>query len=1313
MNINTLFYTLLLFIIAPHFGLAQNVSRLTVNDGLPQSFVSGLVEDDNGFIWISTRNGLARYDGQVFKVYQHNEADPSSLSSNIITLIKRDNNNTLWVKYESGEHDRINMHTGRVDHIITKTLISKHHLGILQRGWCTSSDGLFWYLSFKKLYNFKISDAKNNFTRNEFSFDGDTIRSVFEDNHKQVWVLRQHGLSKYNAVTKKFINFKMPYSMRFNDKMSYGADTPEVHQRKNGELMWSDTQNLFFYNPATNSFRKETLPCKLNYGIKWIDTAPDGNDYFEANKIIYSYDSNNKLVAKANVSHNNFAGIQAFLVDKSGLVWMGINTDGIALIDLKAHFNAFPYKEDFALDVLRQEFGLYLNDHFERHGESKGILAPGYYIRSYYSKNKLWIALSDKVCYYDLLLKKIVTLPKITIPNTDFMPLKGITTTPSGEPLVINRDGDMFVFNSKTNTWGYFTTPSAVKKTYGYDIETNYLYADESRVWISTESEGLLYFDIKKNKIHKILKGTSPGALPTNELLGIVPDKTRSNLLWIGSRQGLICFNKNTMRSEVFSTEQGLPDNIIYSILPDKAGYLWLGTNKGLCRFNPVTHKQRTFTISYGLPGNEFNRFHQLALPNGTFAFGTTVGWILFDPLTITDDTFNPPAAITGIKINNVACALKTGDAVALNNLKKLELTYNENTLAIQYAGLQFSHPKDIKYRYRLEGYDTKWITWGNDKEAVYTKIPPGNYVFKVNASNTTGQWSTKVKSFAIKITPPWWATLFAKIMYAVAVILIAILFINYRIRRVVIKREAALKEKETLQLRELDAMKTRFFSNVTHELRTPLTLILGPAAQLKHTDAQADRDRLLSIIIKNADSLLNLTNQLLDIAKLEAHAMKPQIALADVVATIKSITGTFEEEALLKNNTIHFTGPDSANYLFPNEMLERIIFNLVSNALKFSLPDGSLSIQLLENAKGITLRVRDTGIGIPADSLPHIFERFYQDDLNHAKGTGIGLSLVKELTDLQGGTITVTSSVTVPSFTEFVVTLPYEKYICTDAIAQAEEEWTVDETTHMADTVDLELDIEKPLVLVVEDNRELADFIIENLSVHYNVKYASSGEQGVALALQIVPSIIVSDVLMQGIDGFEVCKQLKKNIITSHIPIILLTAKADMVSRLEGLTHGADDYITKPFNVPELLLRIKNNLQQLQRQREFLRNKLKVLPGRATQADIPLKQDPFLCKIQGFIEEHLDNDGYGVVEVATALGISRTSLHRKIKALTGLNTTELIRSYRLNKSIEMLHKNITISEVAYKTGFGSPAYFSKCFKEFYGVTPTEFLQKN
>ncbi|KAF2515438.1 response regulator [Flavobacterium salilacus subsp. salilacus] len=1308
------------FFLLSHFLFSQNVRHLSVGDGLPQSFVSGIVEDKEGFIWISTHNGLARYDGNNFKIFQNKPSDSTSISSNFISHTVKGANDDLWLRFDSGAIDMFDMKTHKVEHVVTNEFLDKNKLVVARRGWLVSYSGFFWYIAQSgKVFSFRLPNLNSKHEHavvNKYDFGNEAILSVMEDTKHNIWVLSENSISKLDANKNEFINYTIPYTTDFDFKFDFGEEIPVIVERDTGELMWMDKKHLYFFTPLKKGFKRIKLPEEAVFNGKLLTKGPEGKEYFQVNNTIYSYNDTSVFTKEAGLTLSNNRDTQALLVDDSGLIWLGANTDGLYQIDLNTNFKSFRYNKDFAVDLLKKELGVSVYDFFNISSIDRGLLSPAYYLRSAHDRQRdiTWVAINRTVGYFntfDKKLKKLPALPGTRSQSENFNPIKGITLLQNKSLVVIDQSNNIFIYKEELSSWQKLFSQEEIKKSIGFTVNPSGLLADENNLWITTEYNGVLYIDLNKKKVSQLSKNTVKNKIPARKLYGIVPDKTNQHILWIASNLGLLCLDKNTLKSTLFSVEEGLPDNMIYSILMDEVGYLWLGTNKGLCRFDTKTYQTRTFTERHGLPCFEFNRYHQFYFPDGRIAFGGVDSGVIFNPLLIKDDLFNPNTAVTGIKINNTPFK----EEIPSNTITHIELPYNQNTLSIQYAALEFSQPQDIVYRYRLTGYDNNWVVSGNKREATYTKVPPGSYLFEVNATNITGKWSTKVKTVTIKILPPWWATWWAFSSYILVAVLITIMFINYSIKQGLIKNEILLKQKEAEQLREMDEVKSRFFSNITHELRTPLTLIMGPAEQLKKVNEKEQQNHLLSIITKNANSLLNLTNQLLDIAKLEAGALKPYILLGDIVSEIKQVIEVFSEEAATKNNTIKFEGPEKAEYFFAPDILERIMYNLLSNALKYSNPGDEVTIKLTEEHTGITLEIKDTGRGIPKNELENIFKRFYHIDYDKKEvGAGIGLSLVKELIELQEGAIDVNSTYGEENHgTAFTIFLPYKKPDKQAVVTAATKAETAEDTTNVNLSIKSN---NKPTVLLVEDNKELASFIETSLKPYYNIFYAENGKAGIDMALEIIPDLILSDVLMDEMDGFEMCRFLKEDINTDHIPIILLTAKSDTGSKLEGLSYKADDYITKPFNVSELLLRIENRLELQKKQRNYIYRKFKLLPEE-TKADGKMQdavvEDSFLQKVYEVIENRLDDETLSVEELAATLNMSRTSLHRKIKTLTNMTTGEIIKVYRLKKAVLLLQENYNISEVAYKTGFGSPSYFAKCFKEVYSLTPTQYTQKN
>ena len=1305
-------WLVLIIVLAAGTGLhAQSMKILSTRDGLPQSFVSGIVQDDSSFIWIATRNGLARFDGLQYKVFQHIPDDTGSLASNIIIWLEKDAANKIWIEHETGEIDRLDPVTEKVRHYLKGNLPDTGSFRFVRRGWLVDSDGDFWGIikaAGVNRYNARTKEL-DIYNRGNGSLLSDTVRGITETRDRQCWMVSQNAVSCFDKKNNRFSHWPIPFRQDYGVFVNSDAIAISLHERKNGELMWGDRRSIFFFNRKTYRFRTIPLPNLSYLGIRWISDGQDGLDYFENFGKIYRYSDSLGLMSIARIITGDFGDAKSFLVDKSGLLWIGTDAGGIKQVDLATpFFRSSPYKKNFAADVLAQTLGIDMQKVFDWKPEDNLRITPGYQIRwAYDDRRRLFIGLKATVGYYDSTKKNFTRLAPLP-PGTM---IAAVTMMAEDRPAVASTTGAIWTYDPQHRQWSVFLDPPDLRKKFNQALLVQDMLFGDDAFWMTTSADGLLRIDARTKEVRQLLKTQAPGATPPITLLGLRADPRNKGILWIGSYEGLIRLETARLTTKIFSVKEGLPDNVIYSMLSDKEGYFWLGTNKGLCRFDPENQHVRVFHTQHGLPGDEFNRFHQLELMDGLLVFGGPEGWTRFDPRLMKTDVFDPVVAFTEIQINNkevIAAAKKSLLQLPVNATSRLVLPYDQNSVALSFAGLEFSQPHELRYRYQLEGYDNDWIQAGSSRRAIYTKLPPGDYTLIVNASNISGKWSSHSKTIGITVRPPWWGTTIAYIVYAILLFMLIRWLIRIRDSRLAMQREMAWKEKEAQQLKELDDMKSTFFSNMTHEFRTPLTLIMGPAEQLKtlHPD-DPGTSRLTGTILNNARQLLTLVNRLLDLSRLEAHAFQlteqrgnPGSVMGAVIDSFTLEAATRQIDLSLLDNTGHL------DVWFHPDALERIAYNLVSNAIKFSPHGGQITVTLVVADGLLHLEVSDTGIGIPKEKLPYIFDRFYQAEQTGVaadevhQGSGIGLSMVKELVQQAGGDIKVESRER--TGTSFTVTLPYR-----DAPPVAA---TSDNTSPGTAASDVNKE-EAQRILIVEDNAELGAFIASILSGHYAVDHALNGAAGLERALAGMPDLVISDVLMPVMDGYEFCRALKEDIRTSHIPVVLLTAKITHDNMIEGLGAGADEYLTKPFHPDALLLRVRNLLASRQKLRERLRQEWSI-PGTITAGTFPVTEDIFLIRLQEHLDVQLDNEDFGVDQLATVMNISRSSLHRKLKSITGLTTTEVIRNYRLRLATDLLRQGFTSQDVAYKTGFGSPAYFSKCFREVYGLTPTEFIRQ-
>ena len=638
--------------------------------------------------------------------------------------------------------------------------------------------------------------------------------------------------------------------------------------------------------------------------------------------------------------------------------------------------------------------------------------------------------------------------------------------------------------------------------------------------------------------------------------------------------------------------------------------------------------------------------------------------------------------------------------------VSRIELPHSKNNLRFEFAALLYNQPQKIKYRYQLKGADDDWIENGSSNVASYAALRPGTYTFRINASDHNGIWSETIKEIEILIRPPFWATWWAYAIYALLAIGLIRWYFRFREEQLKTAQHLAFEKREAIRLREGDELKDRFFSNITHEFRTPLTLIISPLEKLEQDPSLSPAAiSTVKTAQRNSKQLLRLINEFLDFSKLNEGQLKIKPAAGDLKLFTADCVQSFALAASEKNIALDF----SANavdgfFLFDAEKWHKIVTNLLSNALKFTPLNGTVSVSLFSKEGDIIhLAVKDSGPGIPADQQQKIFDRFYQVDDSAIRtygGTGIGLSLVKELTELMQGTIELDSKP--GEETCFMVSVPMQKLQATETMKPAHHTITEKQNGNI-----MEKDL--PLLLVAEDNDELRSLLVEEMRKHYRVIEAAYGSMAWEMILQELPDIVISDVMMPGMDGFDLCRLCKTDNRTAHIGFILLTSKAAHDARLKGLGTGADDYITKPFNLQELALRTANILQLQQKQRAWLQAQLL---STAPPDQLPELTDTFLIALYKEMDAKLDDAGLGVDYLCKAMAMSRSTLNRKLKSLLDISTNELIRQYRLQKGSQLICSGLDISSVAYQVGFSSPSYFSQCFKEQFGITPSEYISK-
>jgi signal transduction histidine kinase/DNA-binding response OmpR family regulator len=695
-----------------------------------------------------------------------------------------------------------------------------------------------------------------------------------------------------------------------------------------------------------------------------------------------------------------------------------------------------------------------------------------------------------------------------------------------------------------------------------------------------------------------------------------------------------------------------------------------------------------------------------------------------------------PNVFITDILINNQSISPGDQSAVlhhAIEQTQTITLSYLQDILTLEFSSLDFTAPGQNKYRYQLVGVDDNWVESGTRRTATYLHLPSGKYVFKVQGSNSQGIWSDKMAELQITVLPPWWRSWWAYACYAILLVMGISSYFKFTVNRAQLQSQLNFEQREAKRVKELDTVKTQLYTNITHEFRTPLTVILGIAQQVQQKPDE-HFNKGMDMIIRNGQSLLKLVNEMLDLSKLETGKMTLQLVNGDLINFLRYIVESFHSLAESQGKQLHFLSEmDSFQAQYDAEKMRQIISNLVSNALKFTPQKGNIYISISDEKtvqdEAITqfiIKVKDTGIGIPESQLQHIFDRFYQLDnsaTRKTEGTGIGLALTKELVKLMEGDITVKSPPTGANRgTEFTVQLPLKRL---QTIENTEPVFIdiAQQKNQQAEAHTIDIGSERgrhelPLILLVEDNADVVAYTASCLP-DYRLAVGKDGMEGFEIATEIIPDLIITDVMMPFMDGFELCRKLRNDEHTSHIPIIMLTAKADIESKMEGLEIGADAYLEKPFNREELLIRIKKllelrkNLQQFYLKKAGLQTDVsstEIVAVVAEERALHKKEDAFVKKVREDIEAHFQDSNFTVEQLCKLVFMSHSQLHRKLEALTGCSPNKFIRIIRLNKAKELLKQPTnSIASIALDCGYNDPGYFARVFKQEFGVTPQEW----
>ncbi|TCO08440.1 two component regulator with propeller domain [Natronoflexus pectinivorans] len=1324
--------------------------QLTTDNGLIHNNVYSIAQDRDGFIWFGTENGLQRHDGVDFKTYRYDPGDNNSIPGNVIYAIHKDLRGHLWIATNSGlarynpakgNFDRIGLmrdsnNQSEVLYSYYVPALAESADGVLYVSW--GNHGIWKHNQKEDLMEPVTIKSLNG---DRFSLGNITVMHF--DKYNRLWLgSRTQGLFIYCPDKNTTLNF------REGQKNSIGSNLIfSINEDKSHRVFVSHNKGLDIYCKTSEKFTAyEPSMSEQPFNGRWIwqiDSDQSGNLWFcsnddglhkmiDANLNFRSYFRDETI--QGSLNDNN---VQCFFEDRQGNKWVGTQRGGVNYV-LNSNQSTFvavqrnPFN-NITLSSNRVTALSELNDSIIIIGTDGGGI-------NFFNRNTHRIVSPDEfdysICNAPDVILTIHVDEKKQIWVGGF--LTGIRIYPKG--------------NAKFTTYlNKADDPGALSHN---DIRQIYKDSKE-KIWITTNGGGLNRFlRDEKRFIHYLSDPSNNQTISSNYSLTIVEDHTgrlwlgtyeglcridpitgeiqrfseSQNLIgewvyviyedsnkeiWVGTNMGLHRFNRDRGVFQNYTSKIALPGEIITGIIEDYSHNLWIATSNGLVKYNPASSSTIHFSKLDGLPGNAFNNGASLRTSDGKLLFGTSEGLVYFDPNKIRENIDLPQIFIT-----EYSHAPETGKRSHINNGEIITLSHHEAaSVTFFFSALNFINASKNNYAYKLEGLDKQWNQAGNQKYASYTNLSPGKYLFTVKASNNNNLWNDEGAYIYLNITPPFWRTNVAYLLYSIVIALLLLLIWRYSFLKVTYAGQLKIQRIKAQRAEEIAKMKSDFFINVSHELSTPLSLIIAPVERLLKNEIY-DKKMLISIQ-RNAHNLLNLINELIDTQKTENENHKKEYLISDLNEFIKVLVDDFREKGFEKD--ISFDLRCESNTLFfrfnPEEM-KKALSNLISNAIKYNRQHGHIVIEVREfhSLKNglhnyIQIIISDTGYGIHPKDLPFIFDRYYRatsgmisKKASHITGFGIGLYNTRKIIEAHNGSIQVNSEEGVGS--SFLINLPYDKIFGQSKTPKRSSVKHTIQELKKQEKCGKERKKKKHSVVIAEDNAELLSLLKTIFESDYDVYPAEDGQTALNLATKLQPDIIITDIMMPGINGIELCQRLKSDIYVSHIPIIMLTALNTGDTIVKSYKLGADDYIAKPFNPEVLIVRTKNIIQL----RELLKRKF-VTEVKAEPSEITFtsKDEIFLSSLVKTIEDNLDNPDLNNEFLSSEMNMTTMTLYRKVKSLTGQSINPFIRTVRLKKAASLLRiGEMTVQEAAFLTGFNDIKYFRKCFQRQFGINPSE-----
>lgn len=1344
-------------------------SHLDNSNGLSNNQVECIFKDSRGFMWFGTNQGLNRYDGLNFKIYKHSRNDPSSIPFDRITNIQEDNEGRLWLQISNISYIiydfKTEIFTTNIDSLVLKlglpnypsiveidanknyyfyykdqgiykyNIETKTHTVIKQSkegqtfspGEITDlkvSNQYIWVLYKNGLierYNEKtnLTDIRNTFFKDN-SQNATIQKSLFIDSDNDIWVypgVADKGSAYYDTKINKWVFLNKDSEIALSSNFFRCID-----QDKNG-LIWIGTDhgglNLFdksqkkitvlrndIYN--SNSISQNSIISIFcdNDGIVWIGTYKKGISYYHPNMFKFK---KSPLFYHYKEDSDSFDCNSLYKDDNNNL-WIGTNGRGlIKYNEDKQSIETFTHNPNNPNSISADIITSLLEDHSKKLWI--GTFLGG--LNSFDGKN-FTRYLINETDSNSISGKSVYGLAQDQYDNLWIGTLGGGVNK-------LNKNRTYFTRYTTLNTKGLYSD---------YILS---VYTDLNKnIYLSTD-RGISVISSKDNKITPYFtEQIQQDSLSSITINNIFIDSRK--LTWVATDNGINIYNPEKNRFTYITTKEGLPSDEVVSLIEDNNNNIWAGTRKGLaCIHCEFTNQNLSFSITYfdvkdGLPSSICNQNAIFKDKNGMIYVGSTNGYINFDPNNIAFNEYIPNPRFTELLIANQSVKPNekyNGRVIikqSITDLNEITLNYKETNFTLLFSALNYIHPEKNHYKYMLEGLDTDWIEIKNGIGAAsYSNLNSGTYKLIIYAGNNDGLWNETPLIMTIIVKPPFWLTWWAFFIYFILFAIALRYFIIYKLNKQKHEFTQAQKIMEADKIHEVDELKFRFFTNISHEFKTPITLILTPLEKLLKEPHTEEQKTLLVIMRKNALNLLNMVNEILDFRKLDLNKMSLRLSTGDIIPMVKDICQSFS--ALATEKSIRFTFTTYLKELqmdFDSEKINKVLVNLISNAFKYT-EEGHIDVSVgiteemqKDAKKQLCIKVSDTGIGIEDQYLEKIFDRFFrieQSQKVYQTGAGVGLHLVNEYVKLHNGEISVESTVNKGS--TFTVLIPINNLNYKESTNQNiiySENSNIAETQQPIEEVPSNKESNIPLLLIVDDNEDFREFIKSLFSQSYRIITANDGEEAYQIILDQLPDIILCDVMMPKMDGYELCRKIKDDIRTSHIPVILLTAKSSEENQYSGIEAGADDYISKPFNIDMLTLKISKIIERQKKTQNNFKKKIEVSPS---EIEITTMDEKFVKKAISIVEENIGNADFLVEDLCREMAMSRVYFYKKILALTDKAPSEFIRFIRLKRAADLLEKSqMFVNEIAFQVGFNDPKYFRKYFKDEFGVTPNEYKKR-